>query len=77
VLGKEHSGTLYILNDLAGCLRELGDAAAALPLIRRAADGLDGLLGPDHPTSRTFRANCDRLEREVAGHKPWWRRLFG
>jgi CO/xanthine dehydrogenase Mo-binding subunit len=35
-----------------------------LPLYRRAVDGFDSLFGP---SSRTVRANCDRLEREVAG----------
>jgi hypothetical protein len=93
VLGKEHPDTLISVNNLAGCLYALGDAAGALPLLRRAADGFDIVLGPDHPSSRTVRANCDRLKRQVArqitrqtsaekgkmssGVKPWWRRLFG
>jgi tetratricopeptide (TPR) repeat protein len=93
VLGKEHPDTLASVNNLAGCLYALGDAAGALPLFRRAADGFDSLLGPGHPSSRTVRANCNQLEREVAGQttrqtsaeksemgsgvKPWWRRLFG
>ena len=92
-LGKEHPNTLGSVNDLAECLRALGDTAAALPLFRRAADGFDSLLGPDHPSSRLIRANRDQLECEVAGQstrqtsaekgqmgsgaKPWWRRLFG
>jgi hypothetical protein len=41
------------------------DAAGALPLFRRAADGFDSLLGPGHPSSRTARANYQALEREV------------
>jgi tetratricopeptide (TPR) repeat protein len=65
VLGKEHHRTLTSVNNLAVCLRALGDAAGALPLYQRAADGFDSMLGPDHPSSRTVRANCDRLEREV------------
>jgi len=51
---------------LAGCLYALGDAAGALPLYRRAADGFERLFGPDHPSSRTVRRNCDRVERELA-----------
>ena len=51
---------------MAGRLEALGDAAGALPLYRRAVDGFDSLFGPDHPSSRTVRANCDRLERELA-----------
>ena len=66
VLGKEHPATLTSVNNLAGCMRALGNAAGALPLYRRAAGGFERLLGPDHPTSRTVRANCDGLEREVA-----------
>jgi hypothetical protein len=93
VLGPEHPDTFESVNNLAGCLYALGDAAGALPLLRRAADGFDIVLGPDHPSSRTVRANCDRLKRQVArqitrqtsaekgkmssGVKPWWRRLFG
>ena len=66
VLGKEHPDTLISVNNLAECMRALGDAAAALPLYRRSADGFERLLGPDHPSSRTVRANCDQAEREVA-----------
>ena len=35
VLGKEDPQTLTCLNNLAGCMRALGDAAGALPLYRR------------------------------------------
>jgi Tetratricopeptide repeat len=89
----EHPHTLGSVNNLAGCLHALGDAEAALPLYRRAADGFHSLFGPDHPSSGTVRANRDLLERKVAREitrptliakgkvgpraKPWWRRLFG
>jgi len=66
VLGPEHPDTLTSVNDLAYCMQALGDAAGALPLYRRAAAGFERLFGPEHPSSRTVRANCDRLEREIA-----------
>ena len=68
LLGKEHPHTLTSVNNLAELHAGAGDAAGALPLCRRAADGFDRLLGPDHPSSRGVRANCNQLEREVAGH---------
>jgi hypothetical protein len=66
VLGPAHPDTLASVNNLAGCLYALGDAAGALPLYRRAAVGFERLLGPDHPSSKTVRVNYDGLEREVA-----------
>jgi tetratricopeptide (TPR) repeat protein len=66
LLGPEHRDTLACVNNLAGCLLALGETADALPLFRRVADGRDRLLGPDHSDSRTARANCDCIEREVA-----------
>jgi len=37
------------VNNLAGCLYALGDAAGALPLFRRALDSQERVLGPEHP----------------------------
>jgi tetratricopeptide (TPR) repeat protein len=71
VLGANNPQTLRSVNALAGCMRELGDTAGALPLFRRAADGLEQLYGRDHPTSRTVRANCKLMEREVAAARRW------
>jgi hypothetical protein len=85
VLGTEHPRTLTSVNNLAACMRALGDAEAALPLFRRA-------LGKEHPDTRTARANCDLVEQEVAAARrrsdagrtdsqpitvPSWRRLIG
>jgi tetratricopeptide (TPR) repeat protein len=66
VLGKEHPNTLTSVHNLGACLHALGDARGALPLLRRALDGFVSLLGPGHPSSRTVRADCDALEREIA-----------
>jgi hypothetical protein len=49
------------VNNLALCLRVLGDAAGALPLYRRALDSSERVLGPEHPdtlTSVNNLANC-------------------
>jgi tetratricopeptide (TPR) repeat protein len=61
VLGPEHPDTLISVSNLALCLETLGDAAAALPLYRRALAGAERVLGPDHTTTRTIRANLDRV----------------
>jgi hypothetical protein len=52
---------------LAECVGAVGYPAGALPVRRRTANGFDCVPGPHHPSSRTARANCNRLEREVAG----------
>jgi hypothetical protein len=62
------------VNNLAYCMETLGDAAGALPLYRRALESSERVLGHDHPSTRTFRANLTRASRSA---KPWWRRLFG
>jgi hypothetical protein len=49
------------VNNLANCLRALGDAAGALPLYRRALEGSERVLGPAHPQTRTFAANLASL----------------
>lgn len=69
MLGPEHLDTRGSVNNLAGCMEALGDAAGALPLYRRAADGFERLFGPDHPSSRTVRASCVRLEQELAARR--------
>jgi hypothetical protein len=82
VLGADHPDTLVSANNLASCLRALGDAAAALPLFRRAAEGMERLYGPDHPSMRTIKASLEIATREPAARpaprqRPWWRRLLG
>jgi hypothetical protein len=61
VLGKEHPATLSSVNNLAECLRALGDAAGALPLYRRALEGSERVLGADHPQTRSIAANLASL----------------
>ena len=49
-LAQETGGLLFdSTNNLAGCLHVLGDAVSALPLYRRALEGRERMLGPDHP----------------------------
>lgn len=45
VLGMQHPHTLTSVNNLAGCMRALGDASGALPLYRRALDSSERALG--------------------------------
>jgi hypothetical protein len=65
VLGPDHPDTLTGLNNLAACLLAPGDASAALPLSRRAADGFDHKLGPDHPLTRIAKAKYEQVLREI------------
>lgn len=50
------------LNNLAACMKDLGDAAGALPLYRRVLESSVRVLGPgasdDQNTQKEFR-NCD------------------
>jgi hypothetical protein len=41
------------VNNLAGCLAALVDAAGALPLYRRALDSSERVLGAEHPQTLT------------------------
>jgi hypothetical protein len=55
VLGKEDPQTLTCLNNLAGCMRALGDAAGALPLYRRALESRERPhLSGSRPRDRRF-----------------------
>jgi hypothetical protein len=74
VLGAEHPDTLTSVNNLAGCLYALGDAAGALPLYRRALESSERVLGAEHPTTQGFRRN---LEFVTKAAKPRRRRLVG
>jgi hypothetical protein len=51
VLGPEHPATAMSLNDLALVLRDLGDQAAARPLLERALAIREKVLGPEHPAT--------------------------
>ena len=70
VLGKEHPDTLTCLNNLAGCMRALGDAAGALPLYRRVLESRERVLGKEHPdtlTSVNDLALCPEALGDAAG----------
>jgi hypothetical protein len=45
------------VNNLGLCLASCGDAAAAVPLIGRAAEIAERTLGTDHPITRQLRAS--------------------
>src|SRR5215472_17135898 len=66
LLGLEHPDTHTSMNNVAGCLFELGDPAAAVPLYQGALDGCERLLGEDHPTTQTIRRNLEIAKREAA-----------
>ena len=70
VLGKEDPQTLTCLNNLAGCMRALGDAAGALPLYRRVLESRERVLGKEHPdtlTSVNDLALCPEALGDAAG----------
>jgi hypothetical protein len=55
---SEPGAGLSELLNLAACFIEgSGDASAALPLYRRAAEGFERKLGPDHPNTKRVRGN--------------------
>jgi len=79
VLGKEYPQTLGSVNSLAGCLYALGDAAAALPLYRRALESRERVLGKEHPdtlASVTNLAECLQSLGDAAGALPLLRRAL-
>eukprot|EP00798_Chlamydomonas_sp_ICE-L_P018725 gene18725-25256_t len=49
ILGPEHPDTLLSLNNLAGCLRDLGRSSDALPSYKRSLEVRERTLGPEHP----------------------------
>ena len=73
------SHTLTSMNNLAGCMQALGDAAGALPLYRRALDSYERVLGKEHPdtlTSVNNLAECMRALGDAAGALPLYRRAL-
>ena len=79
MLGPEHPDTLTSVNNLAACMRALGDAAGALPLYRRALDSRERVLGKEHPntlTSVNNLAECMRALGDAAGALPLYRRAL-
>jgi tetratricopeptide (TPR) repeat protein len=65
------------VNNLAGCLYALGDAAGALPLFRRALESSERVLGAEHPQtlgSVNNLASCLRALGDAAGALPLYRR---
>ncbi|MEB3255424.1 MAG: tetratricopeptide repeat protein [Synechococcaceae cyanobacterium] len=67
-LGAYHLETAASLNTLAALHEQRDDCETALPLYQQALEISEQQLGPDHPGSRTVRANLhscsERLERQ-------------
>ncbi|PPQ35106.1 hypothetical protein [Rhodopila globiformis] len=75
---EQDSADPATLPDLAASfLRGSGDASTALPLSRRAADGLERRLGPDHPDTRIVKANHEQALREAGERPSRFRRMLG
>jgi tetratricopeptide (TPR) repeat protein len=77
LLGAEHPDTLASVNNLAECLRALGDASEALPLVRRALENRERVLGVEHRdtlTSVNNLAACTQALGNSAGALPLYRR---
>ena len=43
-----------------------GKLAEALPFAQRARDGLQEVLGPEHPDSKDAKELCEKIEAELA-----------
>jgi tetratricopeptide (TPR) repeat protein len=56
-----------LLNLTGSFLRSTGDAAGALPLLRRAFDGCERVLGPEHPDTLTGVSNLAGCLEELGG----------
>jgi hypothetical protein len=77
VLGKEHPDTLISVNNLAGCLYALGNAALALAPYRSALESRERVLGPEHPDTLVSLNNlavCMGTLGDAAGALPLHRR---
>ena len=75
----EHPDTLSSVNNLALCMRVLGDAAGALPLYQRALDSCERVLGTEHPNTLTSVNNlalCMEALGDAAGALPLCRRAL-
>ncbi|NQT16122.1 MAG: tetratricopeptide repeat protein [Planctomycetes bacterium] len=53
------------LNNLARLLKATNRCSEAEPLCRRALAIYEASFGPDHPSSRSVRANLEVLQREM------------
>ena len=79
VLGPEHPETLTTRNNLAFCLRAMGDLAAAEPLFRRTLADRERAQGPEHPntlTSRNNLADCLWAMGDLPAAEPLYRRTL-
>ena len=56
-LGGSHPSTLTSLNNLAGCLRSMGEFTDALKLYHAALEGRERAFGSTHPSSLTAANN--------------------
>ena len=69
----------YLLNEVAGFHRDAGRYAGAEPLLRRALEGFERVLGKEHPDTLTSVNNLARLldsTGDYAGAEPLYRRAL-
>ena len=78
VLGPQHPQTLEGQGNLGIMLINMGDDAAAAPLLREAVQGLTEVYSAEHSQVRHFQGELDRLtERQTANaaaEQPSWRK---
>jgi len=57
------------LNNLSSLLFVQGKDREAEPLLRRALEIFEKMLGDDHPKTQTVRENLDRLLQDMQGEQ--------
>ena len=66
MLGPEHPDTLMTCYNLARCLRdEGGKKKEAKEFAKRAAEGAQKVLGPEHPDTKTYEKVWQQLQAGV------------
>ena len=70
MLSPDHRATLSAKLNLAVCLADAGDLAAAAALLAVAADGMARVLGPDHPDTLRCQLNSALVEQRRGGEGP-------
>ncbi len=68
-LGSEHPDFFQSCYNLALCLEARSKPKEALEFVKRAEEGWNKGLGPDHPHSQLARRHRERIEAALAGRK--------
>jgi CHAT domain-containing protein/tetratricopeptide (TPR) repeat protein len=64
LLGPDHPGTLYVVNNLGTMYTSQGRPAVAEPLLLRALEGRERVLGRDHSATLTTLGNLASMYKE-------------